>query len=242
MSERGDDLRNYLPDLNAIAREADPALAEEKHRSALANPELDRVVADLKQGLREGEAPFEFPLVPGRPKAEGAPAAVSPWAGDAPPVERGALPSSLAPAAATLVSAVSGQGAGARARGARGLRPWAVRALAALAVLGPVTMMAIFSQALPERAGVPAPSPSDWGQTTARASAPPGAGAEGARSADPLAAGDAPQPGGAGDPDGGSPAATPARTAPAGPWTSGAPRALPRPAGAARPIAKDIMH
>jgi hypothetical protein len=45
-----DDLRKYMPDRATILREADPRHAEEKYRSALANPELDEALAEVRTG------------------------------------------------------------------------------------------------------------------------------------------------------------------------------------------------
>ncbi|WP_437894305.1 hypothetical protein [Sorangium sp. So ce124] len=69
-----DDIRKYMPDLKTIARTADPALAEERYREAINNPELDRALDDLRQGNEPGRAPFEFPMVVAPPRQAEAPA------------------------------------------------------------------------------------------------------------------------------------------------------------------------
>ncbi|WP_437586863.1 hypothetical protein [Sorangium sp. So ce1000] len=69
-----DDIRKYMPDLKTIARTADPALAEERYREAINNPELDRALDDLRQGNEPGRAPFEFPVVVALPKQAETPA------------------------------------------------------------------------------------------------------------------------------------------------------------------------
>jgi hypothetical protein len=50
-----DDLRNFMPDMAAIRRAADPAYAERKLREALNNPELDKALAEVR-ALKAEEA------------------------------------------------------------------------------------------------------------------------------------------------------------------------------------------
>ncbi|WP_434042349.1 MULTISPECIES: hypothetical protein [Sorangium] len=111
-----DDIRKYMPDLKTIARTADPALAEERYREAINNPELDRALDDLRQGVQPGRAPFEFPVVVAPPKQAKAPAP-----GPAAPVAPGpAVPvAAVAPVAtATVAGGQTGDGP-ARAGAAR---------------------------------------------------------------------------------------------------------------------------
>ena len=238
-----DDIRKYLPDLDAITRAADPALAEEKHRKAVDNPELDRALAELKRGLKEGEAPFEFPVVPGWSTTEAANEAAwvapSRWRGSAPAVEKAALPSALAPAMTTLVSSGLGRGSKApRDGGRRALSPWLVSALAVLAVVGPVALIAILSQALSGRPDLAATVPREWGQASAQARVTPEAStAGGARSAEPVAPRGTEE-----EENAGAPAAPEGPKDAPSPWARTAPRAPARPAPTPRPIATDIMH
>ncbi|WP_437798768.1 hypothetical protein [Sorangium sp. So ce693] len=59
-----DDIRQYLPDLESIRREADPEVAEQKLRQAQNNPELDRALSEMQQQKPTGQPLFQFPVVP----------------------------------------------------------------------------------------------------------------------------------------------------------------------------------
>ncbi|WP_437690157.1 hypothetical protein [Sorangium sp. So ce176] len=59
-----DDIRQYLPDLESIRREADPEVAERKLRQAQNNPELDRALSEMQQQKPTGQPLFQFPVVP----------------------------------------------------------------------------------------------------------------------------------------------------------------------------------
>ncbi|WP_438034839.1 hypothetical protein [Sorangium sp. So ce204] len=59
-----DDIRQYLPDLESIRREADPEVAERKLRQAQNNPELDRALTEMQQQKATGQPLFQFPVVP----------------------------------------------------------------------------------------------------------------------------------------------------------------------------------
>ncbi|WP_437715549.1 hypothetical protein WMF45_03515 [Sorangium sp. So ce448] len=59
-----DDIRQYLPDLESIRREADPEVAERKLRQAQNNPELDRALTEMQQQKPTGQPLFQFPVVP----------------------------------------------------------------------------------------------------------------------------------------------------------------------------------
>ncbi|WP_437549440.1 hypothetical protein WME97_03215 [Sorangium sp. So ce367] len=59
-----DDIRQYLPDLESIRREADPEVAERKLQQALNNPELDRALTEMQQQKPTGQPLFQFPVVP----------------------------------------------------------------------------------------------------------------------------------------------------------------------------------
>ncbi|HTN91994.1 MAG TPA: hypothetical protein VL242_50340, partial [Sorangium sp.] len=72
-----DDIRQYLPDLESIRREADPAVAERKLQQALNNPELDRALSEMQQHKATGQPLFQFPVVPALAKGH-AGAAVPP--------------------------------------------------------------------------------------------------------------------------------------------------------------------
>ncbi|XYH99212.1 hypothetical protein ACMHYB_05440 [Sorangium sp. So ce1128] len=65
-----DDIRQYLPDLESIRREADPAVAERKLQQALDNPELDRALSEMQQHKATGQPLFQFPVVPALPKGQ----------------------------------------------------------------------------------------------------------------------------------------------------------------------------
>ncbi|XYH99207.1 hypothetical protein ACMHYB_05415 [Sorangium sp. So ce1128] len=65
-----DDIRQYLPDLESIRREADPAVAERKLQQALNNPELDRALSEMQQQKPTGQPLFQFPVVPALPKGQ----------------------------------------------------------------------------------------------------------------------------------------------------------------------------
>ncbi|WP_437571451.1 hypothetical protein [Sorangium sp. So ce542] len=75
-----DDVRQYLPDLESIRREADPAVAERKLQQALNNPELDRALSEMQQQKPTGQPLFQFPVVPAVPQGHATPsmAAVRP--------------------------------------------------------------------------------------------------------------------------------------------------------------------
>ncbi|XXY45672.1 hypothetical protein WME91_37300 [Sorangium sp. So ce269] len=65
-----DDIRQYLPDLESIRREADPAVAERKLQQALDNPELDRALSEMQQQKPTGQPLFQFPVVPALAKEQ----------------------------------------------------------------------------------------------------------------------------------------------------------------------------
>ena len=65
-----DDIRQYLPDLESIRREADPAVAERKLQQALNNPELDRALTEMQQQKPTGQPLFQFPVVPALAKGQ----------------------------------------------------------------------------------------------------------------------------------------------------------------------------
>ncbi|WP_437623723.1 hypothetical protein [Sorangium sp. So ce1151] len=65
-----DDIRQYLPDLESIRREADPAVAERKLQQALNNPELDRALSEMQQQKPTGQPLFQFPVVPALSKGQ----------------------------------------------------------------------------------------------------------------------------------------------------------------------------
>ncbi|WP_437808703.1 hypothetical protein [Sorangium sp. So ce1078] len=164
-----DDIRKYMPDLKTIARTADPALAEERYREALNNPELDRALDELKQGAEPGRAPFEFPVVVAPPKQAETPA-------PGPAAQAAAV--APAPAAATAAGQAGGDPPGAGAarfdaaapgrpaaapppaaapepardvapplrEGRRGMSRRLIVVLLAVAVLGPLATQQIFSR------------------------------------------------------------------------------------------------
>ncbi|WP_437590812.1 hypothetical protein [Sorangium sp. So ce1000] len=72
-----DDIRQYLPDLESIRREADPEVAERKLQQALNNPELDRALTEMQQQKPTGQPLFQFPVVPAL--AKGQPAVPPPF-------------------------------------------------------------------------------------------------------------------------------------------------------------------
>ncbi|WP_437590807.1 hypothetical protein [Sorangium sp. So ce1000] len=78
-----DDIRQYLPDLESIRREADPEVAERKLQQALNNPELDRALTEMQQQKPTGQPLFQFPVVPAL--AKGQPAVPPPFPGQAVP-------------------------------------------------------------------------------------------------------------------------------------------------------------
>ncbi|WP_437279640.1 hypothetical protein WME90_03520 [Sorangium sp. So ce375] len=65
-----DDIRQYLPDLESIRREADPEVAERKLRQAQNNPELDRALSEMQQQKPTGQPLFQFPVVPALAKGQ----------------------------------------------------------------------------------------------------------------------------------------------------------------------------
>ncbi|WP_441288955.1 hypothetical protein ACSRUE_45095 [Sorangium sp. KYC3313] len=65
-----DDIRQYLPDLESIRREADPEVAERKLRQAQNNPELDRALTEMQQQKATGQPLFQFPVVPALAKGQ----------------------------------------------------------------------------------------------------------------------------------------------------------------------------
>ncbi|WP_437288818.1 hypothetical protein [Sorangium sp. So ce406] len=65
-----DDIRQYLPDLESIRREADPEVAEQKLRQAQNNPELDRALSEMQQQKPTGQPLFQFPVVPALGKGQ----------------------------------------------------------------------------------------------------------------------------------------------------------------------------
>ncbi|WP_438027116.1 hypothetical protein [Sorangium sp. So ce233] len=69
-----DDIRQYLPDLESIRREADPEVAERKLRQAQNNPELDRALSEMQQQKPTGQPLFQFPVVPALAKERTGPA------------------------------------------------------------------------------------------------------------------------------------------------------------------------
>ncbi|AUX28838.1 MULTISPECIES: hypothetical protein [Sorangium] len=106
-----DDVRQYLPDLESIRREADPAVAERKLQQALNNPELDRALSEMQQQKPTGQPLFQFPVVPAVPHGQqAAPQGPSPLPGVG--AQHGAVgPPPLPGAAAQQGAAVARQGA-----------------------------------------------------------------------------------------------------------------------------------
>jgi hypothetical protein len=229
-----DDIRRYLPDLETIYREADPAHAEEKHKKALDNPELDKVLAEIEHKANAaGKHRSELQAAPAQPKAPAVaetagPAAQSRWASDAePPIDKALLPSSLLPVLVppvmspsppreVKVAPVSG-------------RRWRIgmfSALAVLAVLAPVITWGVCSMTM----RMPSVSPAASSVAAAPASAPAAA---------PRAAAPAPPP------DAGADAGTPASSR-APPEASAPPQPPPRapvrPVPTARPVAPEMMQ
>ncbi|WP_438008004.1 hypothetical protein WME89_04380 [Sorangium sp. So ce321] len=103
-----DDIRQYLPDLESIRREADPAVAERKLQQALNNPELDRALSEMQQQKPTGQPLFQFPVVPALARGQAvAPGAVVPQHGAAAP--RGAGPPPLPHGAAVPQGAMTSQ-------------------------------------------------------------------------------------------------------------------------------------
>ncbi|WP_437486506.1 hypothetical protein WME75_03775 [Sorangium sp. So ce1014] len=80
-----DDIRQYLPDLESIQREADPAVAERKLQQALDNPELDRALSEMQHQKAAGQPLFQFPVVPALPKGQAAPQGAGQPQGAGPP-------------------------------------------------------------------------------------------------------------------------------------------------------------
>jgi len=131
-----DDIRNYLPDLNTILREADPARAKEKLAKAQDNPELDAALAHAKR--------------PSAPLSD-----ASPWAAEPAGIEAAALPSSLAAPPVVVVKKPE-----AKPRKGVVFSPWAKAIVAVLAAVGPVTLLWVLlvrpsggGQVEPARAG-----------------------------------------------------------------------------------------
>jgi hypothetical protein len=119
-----DDIRKYLPDLDTILREADPARGQAKLQEAQDNPELDKALAELKQGLKDGESPFEFPTVPVRGKGA----------------------AEVGPVTAPIAAPAGKRGPREERRWMRG---WIICAFALLGVLGSLAMVVIVSKAPP---------------------------------------------------------------------------------------------
>lgn len=120
-----DDIRQYLPDLDSIRREADPAVAERKLQQALNNPELDRALTEMQQQTTtSGKVLFQFPVVPAMPKGQTAPHGAVPQHG-AVPAQHGAGPqhSATAPRGAAIPQGTAAQ------PGVMAPSQWADRAL-----------------------------------------------------------------------------------------------------------------
>jgi hypothetical protein len=231
-----DDIRKYIADVDSIVKGADPARRKEQLRRAQDNPELDQALEELNDGLKDGESPFAFPIVHLRPKGQVGPDAKagSPWASEAPEIERGALPSSLGPNAAPPVTTPIPPEPVKPARGKRRALPsWRVGALAVLAALSPVTIVLIFLRLhapVVTAPSVPSASAQASAPSIATASASPQAPA-----ATVAPSAELPQPA-VPSVDAGQPALSP--TSPAASAT--VPRAPLRPPPTPRPVATDI--
>lgn len=140
-----DDIRKYLPDLDAVLRGADPQAAKERRRQAL---------AEIEEGEDEETSP----------KIAGAGAAASPWAGagaGAGEIDKGALPSSHAPGAVPPVTRPipsTKEGAAERRR-PEGFPAWLKSVAAVIGVLGPIVVLLLVqnmpSSKTPERGEEP---------------------------------------------------------------------------------------
>ncbi|WP_437958867.1 hypothetical protein WME76_03860 [Sorangium sp. So ce119] len=111
-----DDIRQYLPDLESIRREADPEVAERKLRQAQNNPELDRALSEMQQQKPTGQPLFQFPVVPALAKERTGP---PPYPAQAvpPPYPAQAAPPPY-PGTAAQHGAVAPPGAAAQQHGA----------------------------------------------------------------------------------------------------------------------------
>jgi len=135
-----DDIRKYLPDLDAVLRAADPEAAKERRRAALA--EID---GEHPEGEDEEETTS--------PQIVGAGAAASPWASaGAGGIDKAALPSSLAPGVVPPVTTpIKKEGAEERRR-AGAFPGWLKGVAAVIGVLGPVVVLLLL-QNLPSSKG-----------------------------------------------------------------------------------------
>ncbi|WP_438034848.1 hypothetical protein [Sorangium sp. So ce204] len=92
-----DDIRQYLPDLESIRREADPEVAERKLRQAQNNPELDRALTEMQQQKPTGQPLFQFPVVPALAKGHPAVPPPLPVQAAPPPYPAQAAPAQAVP-------------------------------------------------------------------------------------------------------------------------------------------------
>ncbi|WP_437335936.1 hypothetical protein [Sorangium sp. So ce394] len=111
-----DDVRQYLPDLESIRREADPAVAERKLQQALNNPELDRALSEMQEQKPTGQPLFQFPVVPAVPHGHAAPSGAAVRPGSPPLPGAGAQHGAVGPP--PLPGAAAQQGAAVAHRGA----------------------------------------------------------------------------------------------------------------------------
>jgi hypothetical protein len=147
-----DDIRKYLPDLDAVLRTADPEAAKERRRQAL---------AELKG--EHGEEVDEAAIPPS--------AGASPWANaGAAEIDRSALPSALAPGVVPPVTTpIKKEGTDDRRRG--GAFPgWLKGVAAVLGVLGPLVVLLLLQN-------LPSSKTNDRGDGTSAALTSTGAGA-----------------------------------------------------------------
>jgi hypothetical protein len=147
-----DDIRKYLPDLDAVLRTADPEAAKERRRQAL---------AELKGEY--GEEVDEAAIPPS--------AGASPWANaGATEIDRSALPSALAPGVVPPVTTpIKKEGSEERRRG--GAFPgWLKGVAAVIGVLGPLVVLLLLQN-------LPSSKTNDRGDGTSAALTSTGTGA-----------------------------------------------------------------
>jgi hypothetical protein len=147
-----DDIRKYLPDLDAVLRTADPEAAKERRRQAL---------AELKG--EHGEEVDEAAIPPS--------AGASPWANaGAAEIDRSALPSALAPGVVPPVTTpIKKEGTDDRRRG--GAFPgWLKGVAAVIGVLGPLVVLLLLQN-------LPSSKTNDRGDGTSAALTSTGTGA-----------------------------------------------------------------
>ncbi|WP_437318006.1 hypothetical protein [Sorangium sp. So ce385] len=174
-----DDVRQYLPDLESIRREADPAVAERKLQQALNNPELDRALSEMQQQKPTGQPLFQFPVVPAVPHGHATPS-VAPVRPGPPPLpgvgaQQGAVgPPPLPGMAAQQGAAVAHHGAAVAHHTPAAAHPRAAVPLygGAVASLGAAMPGAVVPRSAAAQPGAMAPSqpgamaPSQWADRT----------------------------------------------------------------------------